>query len=90
MAYGELALKPWEFRILTPQEFYLLWDGYIRRQSDLEEATAFWVTQIVNYCSFGLKQAVSIETVLGRPLRANLDAGLAKKDAQRRAKAEGQ
>lgn len=78
-------LKPWEFHTLTPRQFFLLWDGYEKRRSDAEETAAHFVAVLANYSGHA-KQTVTAESVLGRPLRANWKAALAKKDQARKAK----
>lgn len=93
MAYGELGLRPSEFRLLTPGEFFALVDGYHRRQSIREEQEARWVSMLMN-ATGNYKQTVTIEAVLGRPLRANWEAAKKKnpeleaKDKARRRKNE--
>lgn len=89
MAYGELALRPSEFRLLTPREFIALYDGYLVRKSNQEEREARWVSMLMN-ATGNYKSAVTVESVLGRPLRANWanavdkNPRLAEKDEARR------
>jgi hypothetical protein len=51
--------------------------------SDQEELIAHFATAVINYCGKS-KESVRIESILGRPLRANWDAALAEKDRKRR------
>ncbi len=94
LAFGELALRPTEFRLLTPQEFFALYEGYLRRLSDQTEREARWISNLMN-ATGNYKPPVTVEGLLGRPLRANwdaakhkrdpeIDARLAEKDAARR------
>ena len=90
MAYGELSLKPSEFRLLTPVEFFALHDGHRRRISDQEEREAKWVAMLMN-ASGHMSSPVTTEMALGRPLRVTVEtakgkqgARLAEKDAERR------
>lgn len=74
---------------MTPREFFLMVDGYELRQSNEDERMAWAIAHVINGCSQGRTHAVSIEDVLGRPLRANYDPVLAAKDKRRRQQAEG-
>lgn len=73
MAYGELALRPSIFRLLTPAEFFALHAGYERRLSNETEREARWAMIIAN-SSGNYKPPLTIEAILGRPLRANWEA----------------
>lgn len=80
-------MLPYQFYRLTPREFYLIWDGYLRRRNEEEETRAYVMATIINGCSSHLKQPVTVEALLGRPLKANMEAAnskLAEKDRRRR------
>ena len=67
VAYGPLALKPWEFGRLSFGEFYELAEGYHWRIQQEQRMTAGFVASIINTCtSRDLKQAVTVEMLLGR------------------------
>ena len=66
MAYGPLALKPWEFGRLTFGEFYELAEGYHWRTQQEQKMTAGFVASIINTCtSRDLKRAVTVDMLLG-------------------------
>ena len=67
MAYGPLALKPWEFGRLTFGEFYELAEGYHWRTQQEQKMTAGFVASIINTCtSRDLKKPVTVDMLLGR------------------------
>ena len=66
VAYGALALKPWEFGRLTFGEFQGLIDGYIWRTEQKQIANARLVAPIINTCtSHELKRPVTVEMLMG-------------------------
>ena len=66
VAYGALALKPWEFGALTPGEFQQLVDGYVWRTRQQQIAAASLVAPIINTCtSHVLKKPVTVDMLLG-------------------------
>lgn len=92
MAYGALALNPWEFGKLTPCELQQMIDGYLWRSQRQEREIARFVALIINTCSsYELKQPVTVDLLLGtrknkktgekttaEQARAELDALIAK------------
>lgn len=48
MAYGLLALKPWEFERLQPYEYQLLVEGAVWRMERREEIAAYFVSSMMN------------------------------------------
>jgi len=92
VAYGALALKPWEFGQLTPGELRQMIDGYLWRSQRQEREIARFVAPIINTCSsYELKQPVTVDLLLGiktdkktdkkttaEQARAELDALIAK------------
>jgi len=67
IAYGALALKPWEFGRLTPGEFQELVEGYLWRTQERQIEAARFVAPIINACtSYDLKQPVTVEMLLGK------------------------
>lgn len=78
MAYGMLALKPWEFGSLTVTQFHALVEGARARREDLEELVA-WAC--ANVMAPHLKRPVQPTQLLQRPTRAmRLDAEKRKKE----------
>ena len=66
IAYGALALKPWEFGRLTPGEFRLLIEGYLWRVEQRQTAAARLVAPIINTCaSHELKRPVTVDMLMG-------------------------
>ena len=66
VAYGPLALKPWEFGRLSFGEFYELAEGYHWRTQQEQKMTAGFVASIINTCtSRDLKKPVTVELLLG-------------------------
>lgn len=66
VAYGELALKPWEFERLQPHEYYALCDGYeyrqSRRRTEIENeifVRAYFVAHLLNISGKYLKKNIS-------------------------------
>jgi len=67
VAYGPLALKPWEFGRLTFGEFYELAQGYQWRSKEEQIRIAGFVASIINTCtSRDLKRSVTVEMLLGK------------------------
>jgi len=67
IAYGALALKPWEFGRLTPGEFQELVEGYLWRTQERQIEAARFVAPIINTCtSYELKRPVTVEMLLGK------------------------
>lgn len=66
IAYGALALKPWEFGRLTPGELQAMIDGYLWRSEQKQIAAARFVAPIINTCtSHELKRPVTVEMLMG-------------------------
>ena len=66
VAYGPLALKPWEFGRLSFGEFYELAEGYHWRTQQEQKMTAGFVASIINTCtSRDLKKPVTVDMLLG-------------------------
>lgn len=65
VAYGALALKPWEFGRLTVAEFQKLVEGYEWRREQLRISMAYLIVPAVNACARNLKRPISVETLLG-------------------------
>ena len=66
IAYGALALKPWEFGKLTPDEFRRLIEGYLWRAEQRQTAAARLVAPIINTCtSHELKRPVTVDMLMG-------------------------
>lgn len=68
MAYGQLALKPWEFGRLQPHEFILLLQGYSWRQTQQENMLAYFVCQMMNIEGKCLTQPICAQDLL-EPIR---------------------
>jgi len=64
VAYGPLALKPWEFEALTPGEVLQLHAGYQWRLTHPAPEAVWLATVIVNL--FGPDLPWTPETMLGR------------------------
>ena len=66
IAYGALALKPWEFGKLTPGELRQLIEGYLWRGEQRQTAGARLVAPIINTCtSHELKRPVTVDMLMG-------------------------
>ena len=66
IAYGALALKPWEFGRLTPGELAQMVEGYRWRSEERQIAAARMVAPIINTCtSHELKRPVTVEMLMG-------------------------
>lgn len=66
IAYGALALKPWEFGKLTPGELQAMIDGYLWRSEQKQIAVARFVAPIINTCtSHELRRPVTVEMLMG-------------------------
>lgn len=65
VAYGALALKPWEFGRLTVAEFQKLVKGYEWRREQLRISMAYFVVPAVNACARNLKRPITAGTLLG-------------------------
>ena len=66
IAYGALALTPWEFGQLTPGEFQQMIDGYLWRKEQKQWAAAQLVAPIINTCTnYELKRPVTVDMLLG-------------------------
>lgn len=68
LAYGQLALKPWEFDRLQPHEFILLLQGYSCRQTQQENMIAYFVCQLMNIEGKSLTQPIGVQDLL-EPIR---------------------
>lgn len=68
IAYGALALKPWEFGKLQPWEFEEMLKGYIWRQERSDERTAYFVCALLNVEGKSLKHKITARELL-KPLR---------------------
>jgi hypothetical protein len=68
LAYGQLALKPWEFGRLQPQEFMLLLEGYSWRRRQQENMIAYFVCQLMNIEGKYLAQPIGVADLL-EPIR---------------------
>ncbi len=68
LAYGQLALKPWEFGRLQPCEFILLLQGYSWRQTQQENMLAYFVCQLMNIEGKYLVQPITVADLL-EPIR---------------------
>lgn len=66
--------------MLTPREFFRMYDGWVRRTSDFEEQGARWVAWLVN--AHGPKRPLTPEDIMGRPFRANWEAAQKKKETE--------
>ena len=64
LAYGPLALKPWEFEKLTPAEFNQMVDGYRRRQETAEDTMAWALSLLLSPYS---KTKIRPSMLLDRP-----------------------
>lgn len=66
IAYGALALRPWEFGRLTPGELAQLVAGYKWRSEEKQRVAACLVAPIINTCaSHELKRPVTVEMLMG-------------------------
>jgi hypothetical protein len=65
VAYGALALKPWEFGRLTVAEFQKLVEGYEWRQEQKCLTFARFAAPIINACARNLKKPITLKTLLG-------------------------
>lgn len=68
IAYGALALKPWEFSKLQPQEFIALLQGYTWRKEQQEELLAYFTAGIMNLFGRSLVQPITPEELIS-PIR---------------------
>ena len=68
MAYGRLALKPWEFGRLQPHEFILLLEGYSWRRRQQEDMLAYFACQLMNIEGKYLSSPISVADLL-EPIR---------------------
>lgn len=67
VAYGLLALKPWELEQLQPYEFLLMVEGAIWRKERQEDIMAYFITPLINI-NLEKKHQISPQ-VLIEPLR---------------------
>lgn len=79
VAYGLLALKPWELERLQPYEFLLMVEGAIWRKQRQEDIMAYFVTPLINI-NLDKKHQISPQALIA-PLRG---------DSEERARAEKQ
>lgn len=89
VAYGALALKPWEFERLQPHEYYALYDGYEyrqrRRRVEIENEIfvySYFVAHLLNISGKYLKKNISPKE-LCKPLLDAMSGG-EKRSAQDR------
>lgn len=69
LAYGLLALKPWELEKLQPYEFLLMVEGAVWRRERQEDILAYFVTPLINV-QLDPKKQIKMETLI-KPLRSN-------------------
>lgn len=67
IAYGLLALKPWEFERLQPYEFLLMVEGAVWRRERQEDIMAYFATYLINI-NLEKKRQISPQTLIA-PLR---------------------
>lgn len=97
IAYGELALRPWEFGQLTINEFNAMVRGYDTRRRLQLEQEATWVAHLLN-ATGNFKIPMTRDRLLGRPegatqpgekqgIRARAEAERKRRIADRRERA---
>ena len=70
IAYGALALKPWEFSELQPQEFLAMLQGYTWRKEQQEDLLAYFTAGIMNLFGKSLVQLITPAELVA-PIRQN-------------------
>lgn len=63
MAYGPLNLKPWEFRNLSPMEYYKLIEGYELR-SEIEDRRKAYFTCIMTNVHIAGNKRLQVEDIM--------------------------
>ena len=77
IAYGALALKPWEFGKLTPGELRQLIEGYLWRAEQRQTAAARLVAPIINTCTrHELKRPVTVDMLMGVDTNKKTQGGI--------------
>ncbi len=70
IAYGPLALKPWDFFRLTVDEFHYQYQGYVWRRRRREEELAIMTVPLLNVAGKSLKKPLSMDEFLGKKISA--------------------
>lgn len=63
MAYGPLNLKPWEFRNLSPMEYYKLIEGYELR-SEIEDRRQAYFTCVMTNVHIAGNKRLQVEDIM--------------------------